>query len=724
MIAKAETKPRTALSEAIDLFGGMSQFGQAYGSLFASDGNLWNSVAGPAASGGAFFSAFYWASTLWFNRMQRYAARYCFLSNGYGSTAVRDLTILAMGEGFTLSSQNEEKDAMLKRWMKATKYHQRSIRGFKRFLVDGEVFYRVKGQGEDSRYRFIDPDLVYSDPIDDKKDYFAGLLFDDDDDENPRAYKLWSAIYGESAAKSSEVPASQMQHRANREWGQKRGFSWMLPVLPDLFGADALTGNLSGAAEVLSKFALIRQHQAPESAAALMRAQIQANSRAFGPGIGVNGGPVTAPTEPAERYPVGAIVDSSESTEYRVLEGVNYAQFGELLDMLLRKISSQFYLPMGIFAQDKSERGSYASELAAGSWNVRNIKSLQDEWKRQDLELIEMCGIETDDIDITAPEISVVDKKAAVEEEKMLMENMALSPQTLAKNHDLDFDQEARNWATAKKKYPELYDQPEDEEQGDREEEDSIEFSEAEYDESKHPRGQPDNAGKFGPGGGAKKEKPQAGKKQSGGKGKSGKLDASKEKQPAAKSGVEVRIAPTKTRAFNGQPVEIKTKLSKQDAGKIGEGIIIAWLKYKGMADARQMNLDRNNFPIDLIQDHETIEAKTGNAGNGASAQQWRLTIGQPGKAETEWLKTASAEDKAAWNKKKQSAIHERKQAVLDKLGKEMGHKIKSATMTVILNPDTKTADVYKFEGWHDRIAWNSDQAKKAYVGSVRYSHD
>ena len=41
--------------------------------------------------------------------------------------------------------------------------------------------------------------------------------------------------------------------------------------------------------------------------------------------------------------------------------------------------------------------------------------------------------------------------------------------------------------------------------------------------------------------------------------------------------------------------------------------------------------------------------------------------------------------------------------------------------MTCIINPDTKTADIYKFEGWHDRIGWNSEEAKKAYVGTVKY---
>jgi hypothetical protein len=134
------------------------------------------------------------------------------------------------------------------------------------------------------------------------------------------------------------------------------------------------------------------------------------------------------------------------------------------------------------------------------------------------------------------------------------------------------------------------------------------------------------------------------------------------------------------------------------------------------------MNLDRNNFPIDLIQDGEVIEGKTGQAGNSPGAQQWRLTIGEPGKEEKAWLAAASDEDKAAWNAQKQQRIHERKEGVIRELSKELGRPVKVATMAVIINPDTKTADICRFDGFHDRVGWNSEQAKAGYVRSVRYA--
>ena len=182
-----------------------------------------------------------------------------------------------------------------------------------------------------------------------------------------------------------------------------------------------------------------------------------------------------------------------------------------------------------------------------------------------------------------------------------------------------------------------------------------------------------------------------------------------------------VKIKPTKKRAFEGKQVAVKNPLGKQAAGKIGEEVLIAYLQSIGRKDARPMNTDRNNFPIDMLQDHETIEGKTGQAGNSSGAQQWRLTLGEPGKEEKAWLKKASKEEKAKWNAEKQKKIHERKEVERKKLEKELGRPVKAATMTVILNADTKTADLYKFEGWHDRVAWNSDMAKKAYIGSFTY---
>lgn len=180
------------------------------------------------------------------------------------------------------------------------------------------------------------------------------------------------------------------------------------------------------------------------------------------------------------------------------------------------------------------------------------------------------------------------------------------------------------------------------------------------------------------------------------------------------------KLKKSKQRAFEGKPVEA-TKISKQLAGAIGEEIVIQHLKANGFKDARHLNTEKNNEALDLIQDHESIEVKTGQASNGAGAQQWRLTIGEPSKEEKAKLAAMNDAEKAAANELKQRMIHERKKRKLAALEKELGRPVKARTITVILNPDTRTADLYSFDGWHDRIGWNSPEAQAGYMGSVTY---
>jgi len=239
----------------------------------------------------------------------------------------------------------------------------------------------------------------------------------------------------------------------------------------------------------------------------------------------------------------------------------------------------------------------------------------------------------------------------------------------------------------------------------------------AEWEESKHPRGQLENAGEFGPGGRGKK-------KASDGDGKkSGVTESPVGKMAQQANEIVGKIKPSKSRAFTGEPTG--GKISKQLAGAIGEEIIIQHLRSLGYNDAGQLSgfvgTEKNNLPVDLIHDHRVVEVKTGQASNSSAAQQWRLTIGEPGEKEKAWLAKASPEAKAKFNAKKQSAIHARKKKEIAKLGKELGYTVSGSTMTVVLNPDTKTADIYHFEGFHDRIGWTSEQASAGYVRSVQY---
>ena len=88
-----------------------------------------------------------------------------------------------------------------------------------------------------------------------------------------------------------------------------------------------------------------------------------------------------------------------------------------------------------------------------------------------------------------------------------------------------------------------------------------------------------------------------------------------------------IKLTKVNERAFSGEQVNTP-KISKQEAGKIGEAVILEYLRSQGFTDAIPSNTKKNNFPVDINYDHELVEVKTGQASNGHSAHQWRLTIG------------------------------------------------------------------------------------------------
>lgn len=159
-------------------------------------------------------------------------------------------------------------------------------------------------------------------------------------------------------------------------------------------------------------------------------------------------------------------------------------------------------------------------------------------------------------------------------------------------------------------------------------------------------------------------------------------------------------------------------KISKLQAGEAGEQLAMRVLSEQTGTDFSTLNVNVNNAPIDVMGDHLAVEVKTGLASNGKSAQHWRATIGQPGKAETELIKKMTKEEKRAHHDFKRQKILERKQAMLDKISKETGETVKGATVGVILSPDGKRGDVYLVPGFHQRLPWKDYATDEYHIGS------
>jgi len=171
----------------------------------------------------------------------------------------------------------------------------------------------------------------------------------------------------------------------------------------------------------------------------------------------------------------------------------------------------------------------------------------------------------------------------------------------------------------------------------------------------------------------------------------------------------------------NTTPIQTKITLSKTQIGKIGEQLAI---KLKGGVPlGNVLGQTRNNLAYDVIntKTKTLYEIKAGAISNARDVQKWRLTKGEPSQAEKLFLNRATVSAKLMYNRGKEGKIIARKMALQKEVERLTGHKYKTKTLTFIINPDTRTADSYEFEGLHPTIRWYSDLARKGYKRSVKY---
>lgn len=407
------------LREAIGFLNGLKQWGCGTGLFNDQGGNLWNVTTSGGTAIGGFRAAYLWLATQWFNMMQRYMARYAYISNGYTINAVDNLAILVLGEGFEYQCDSQAQQDRINGWIKDNNWIDRSLDNYKQYLIDGEIFYRVF---KDAVVE-VDPDLVYGDDSTKPGQWgYNGVITNAKNYRKVEGY-LVNQFPSGNAGTPEKVPVSDIQHRKNALFGLPRGFSYILPVAMDMFSADELTTVLAATANVPAKIAAIRSHDSPADAVRNFRTNIQSQPQNTQNTLYVGqtgyGNPGVGPQN-MENYPTGSIIDTDLGTKWEFPDAPDCAGHIEVLKASLRKIGSHFHLPMAIFSQDQGERGAYAAELATGGYLNRMIKSLQSRWKRQDVEIMEMAGLDMTGVIVSAPEVAMFDKDSEVKTSEFL----------------------------------------------------------------------------------------------------------------------------------------------------------------------------------------------------------------------------------------------------------------------------------------------------------------
>lgn len=170
---------------------------------------------------------------------------------------------------------------------------------------------------------------------------------------------------------------------------------------------------------------------------------------------------------------------------------------------------------------------------------------------------------------------------------------------------------------------------------------------------------------------------------------------------------------------WSGEPEPIRNPLSKQKTGALAE-LLAEKILGKGLV---YLDTLQGNFPVDtLYKDQEAIEIKGGMASNVRGAQHWRVTKGEAGDLKKVAEKRLSREQLAAYNNGVMKYIMARKKDAVAVLSKSVRRDLKPATLAMIINPETKIVRLFKFDGHHERIGWNSKTAKRSYVGTFRYT--
>ncbi len=151
--------------------------------------------------------------------------------------------------------------------------------------------------------------------------------------------------------------------------------------------------------------------------------------------------------------------------------------------------------------------------------------------------------------------------------------------------------------------------------------------------------------------------------------------------------------------------------------GAFGELVTVEYLRqFADEPDAQR--LGGSELPVDVLTARSAVEVKAGLVTNGRQAQQWRLTFSDAKGEERRTLAQLSPAARKQWFARKQARIYDRKMAVLDEVRRLTGRIVEPVTITLIVDPIHRDVDLFRFDGWHQRIGWNTTETRAAYRGT------
>lgn len=255
---------------------------------------------------------------------------------------------------------------ILDEFIARTTFNEREQEIVRRCDRDGEAilrFFRVGGGRLE--VRFVEPELLRD--FTGRRECAFGVVSLPWDTESITHYSI---VEDPDKPTPTYVPADEIVHlKLNVDGSAKRGLPTLFPVRKNLERAEKLLRNMSVLAQIQSTFALFRKHKQFSAGAVSAFRQAQADVQ------GQN--PFTGQDTWLKHLPPGAIVDTTENTEYEFpASRVDASSLVSILQAELRAVAARLCIPEYMLTTDASN-ANFASTLVAEAPAVKNFERLQ-----------------------------------------------------------------------------------------------------------------------------------------------------------------------------------------------------------------------------------------------------------------------------------------------------------------------------------------------------------
>ena len=310
---------------------------------------------------------------------------------------------------------------------------------------DGVVFTRITKKNGTISLRYIEPEHIKTpEAYSNDKNVRYGIRYSPTDAGTVEGYYVYTS------EKTYElVDADEIQQR-NRgvDLNDPLGISLYYSIAKNLTRAEKLLRNKSVLIELQTAIGMIRKHGGNSS-------EIERWSKSNATANVTNS--ATGTTHNIKRYAPGTTLDASKDTEYEFpAQGLNVANYDGVSQEELRAAASRVIMPEYMVTADASN-SAYASTLVAEGPAVKNFEKQQAQMMAWDMKLFDMLfqfkvdeGVLSEDdkelvnFAITPPRTQVRDRKADTEADEILVQNQAMSIQTMSERANLDPEEEAK----------------------------------------------------------------------------------------------------------------------------------------------------------------------------------------------------------------------------------------------------------------------------------------